>query len=160
MLISKVSQLSLSFFSKSSIVATLAAMGVLAGAVPNFSVTSPHLISFGNVAFAKDFSSAEVTNYARIVMQMEPIRQAVFRDIETIIGSKPSAIPCYQSRALNALPRDARELAVNYCGRYKELIESNPVINITSFNAITRQAQSDPDLKRRIQNAMIEIQRQ
>lgn len=136
---------------------TLALAGVLSGTVPSVPSNFSDSLRLERSASAQAISETEVRDYAIIVLQMEPRRQTVLRDIETIIGSKPEAIPCYQTRTLRRLPQDARELAVSYCNAYKELIESRG-LTVARFNQITQQAQADEELKRRIQTAMIETQ--
>jgi hypothetical protein len=134
----------------------LALFGVLSGLVPNPSGFSASW-RFESAASAQTVNDSEVRSYARVVLQMEPRRQTVLRDIETIIGEKPEEIPCYQTRPLRRLPQDARELALSYCNAYKELIEREG-LGVSRFNEITQQAQTDEDLKRRIQSAMMAIQ--
>lgn len=154
------SRLSLSFpltVTQTALTVTLALAGVLSGTVPSLPSNSSTSLRFEQAASAQAVSETEVRDYAAIVLQMEPRRQTVLRDIETIIGSKPEAIPCYQTRTLRRLPQDARELAVSYCNAYKELIESRG-LSIVRFNQITEQAQADEELKRRIQAAMLETQ--
>jgi hypothetical protein len=142
---------------QTALATTLALAGVLSGNIPTLSPNFSESLRFENVAFAQNFSDAEVRSYAQIVLQMEPRRQTVLRDIATIIDSKPNTIPCYQPRTLRRLPQDARELAVSYCNAYKELIESQG-LTVTRFNEITQQAQTNTDLKSRIQGAMLAIQ--
>ena len=144
--------------SHSLIVGTLTTVGLLSGVIPEFSAKTANL-SFSTTAFAQEFSNEQITNYARVVLDMESTRQTVLSNIEAIIGSKPEEIPCYQPRSLSRLPRNARELAINYCRDYKTLIE-NRGLTISEFNNLTRRAQSDAGVKRRIQDAMIQILRQ
>lgn len=137
----------------------LTLFGVLSGFVPYFSPNLSESWRFEGVAWAQGVgvNDNEVRSYARIVLQMEPRRQTVLRDIETIIGEKPEEIPCYQTRPLRRLPQDARELALSYCNAYRELIEREG-LRVSRFNEITKKAQADQDLKRRIQDAMLAIQ--
>ncbi|MDY7011990.1 MAG: DUF4168 domain-containing protein [Cyanobacteriota bacterium] len=142
-------------FNKILLVASLTAGSVLSGIVPTVSGTS-HL-SFQTAARAQ--SAQEVVNFARAVLAMEPLRQAAYDDIKRIIGSaRVPNINCSQPSSFSSLPGNARQIAVNYCNKSREFVRSNG-LTIDRFNEIANQAQSNPELKRRIQNAMIELQR-
>lgn len=137
------------------LVATLAAGSILSGIVPTISGTLG--LSFQTSVRAQ--TGAEVTNFARAVLAMEPLRQAAYDDIKRIIGSaQVPNINCSQPSSFSSLPGNARQIAVNYCNKSREFVRANG-LTIERFNAIANQAQSNTDLKRRIQNAMIEIQR-
>lgn len=144
--------------SNALLVATLAAGGVLLGIVPAVSGISGRL-SFQTAAYAQAVSQQEVTNYARAVLAMEPLRQAAYDDIKRIIGSgQVPNIICSQPSSFGSLPGNARQIAVNYCNKSREFVRANG-LTIERFNEITNQVQANDDLKRRIQNAMIELQR-
>ena len=142
-------------FNKILLVASLATGSILFGIVPTVSGTSR--LSFQTAAYAQ--SAEEVTNFARAVLAMEPLRQAAYDDIKRIIGS--SQVPninCSQPSSFSSLPGNARQIAVNYCNKSREFVRANR-LTIERFNEIANQAQSNAELTRRIQNAMIELQR-
>ncbi|MGH2416085.1 MAG: DUF4168 domain-containing protein [Microcystaceae cyanobacterium] len=133
-------------------------MGLLCGVIPEFSWQSPQLI-FSSSAYTQDFSDAQVINYARAVLLMESHRQQAYLDIQQIIGQPPPEIVCNQPSTFRHLPTNAQKIAVNYCTISKKIVE-NSGLSTTQFNAITVRVQSDQDLERRIQNAMIRIRQQ
>jgi Domain of unknown function (DUF4168) len=142
---------------KALLVATLAAGSVLLGIVPTVSGASPRL-TFQTAAYAQEVSQQDAINYARAVLAMEPLRQAAYDDIKRIVGSgQVPNIICNQPSSFGSLPGNARQIAVNYCNRSRDIVREN--LPIDRFNQITERLQSDADLKRRIQNAMIELQR-
>jgi hypothetical protein len=143
-------------FNKILLVASLATGSILFGIVPTVSGTSR--LSFQTAAYAQ--SAEEVINFARAVLAMEPLRQAAYDDIKRIIGSAQQVpnINCSQPSSFSNLPGNARQIAVNYCNKSREFVRANR-LTIERFNEIANQAQSNEDLTRRIQNAMIELQR-
>ncbi|MBE9114312.1 DUF4168 domain-containing protein [Lusitaniella coriacea LEGE 07157] len=142
------------------VIGTLAATGVLAGVVPTISNQSPGL-TFQNTAQAVDLSSKELLDYAKVLLAIEPLRQSTYDDIKRIVGSRSSRIPnivCSQPSSFRELPGNARQIAINYCNSSREIVRSHE-LTIERFNQITTSVQSDPGLKRRVQNAMIQLQR-
>lgn len=139
----------------SLIVGTFATVGVLSGVAPDLS--RPSKLVSNSAAYAQAVSNPELTNYARAVLVMEPIRQTAFNEIKKIIRGDIPPIVCHKRQSLNALPRNARKIAVNYCNRSKQIVESNG-LTINRFNAITVNLQNDSSLKRRIHNELIRIQ--
>lgn len=144
---------------RSLLTVALTTIGLVSGVVPSIHKNTVSL-QFDTAVFAQEFSNQQIRSYAQVVLDMESARQTVIRNIERIIGRKPAEIPCYNSRTLRELPRDAEELARKYCTDYQQAIERQQGLDVSSFNEITAQAQTDANLKRRIQNAMIEIQQQ
>ncbi|MFP4009643.1 MAG: DUF4168 domain-containing protein [Spirulinaceae cyanobacterium] len=144
------------FLVRSLLVGALATMGVAVGITPDLSQNSP--LSLQNAAYAQNVSQDEIRNYAQAVLAMEPLRQSAYNDIKRIIGSEPANIVCSQPSSFNNLPRNARNIAVNYCNRSREIVRRY-FNDLSRFNTITEQVQSSEDLKRQVQNAMIELQR-
>lgn len=140
----------------SLIVSTFATVGVLSGVAPDLSGHSSKIVS-NSAAYAQGVSNTELTNYARAVLVMEPVRQTAFNEIKKMIRGDIPPIVCHRPRSLNALPSNARKIAVNYCNRSKQIVESNG-LTINRFNAITINLQNDPGLKRRVHNELIHIQ--
>jgi len=151
---------------RSVIVSAIATLGVLSGIVPGLSSSSPnhshtgigYSIGFGSSAYAQSASNEEVRQYAKAVLLMEPIRQSAYAEIKKIIGSGDVPnIVCHERRSLQALPRNAQSIAANYCNQSKKIITSNG-LSISRFNEMTMNAQSDANLKTRIQNELLRLQ--
>ena len=138
-----------------SIFMVLATVG-LSGLAPDLSGRS--ILIFSSRAYAQAVSNIEVTNYAQAVLAMEPVRQESYDEIKKIIGSSEvPSIVCHKPASLDALPGNARNIAVNYCNRSKNIVESNG-LTIARFNEITVSLQKEPDLKTRIHNELVRIQ--
>lgn len=144
---------------QSLLIGILSTLGCLASVVPSQHSALPDLV-IGSPAYAQDaVSNAEVQNYARSVMAIEPLRQEAYNAIKQITGSdNVPPIACHQPRSLNNLNRNIRQIAVDYCRRSISIVESNS-LTISRFNVVTTALQNDPDLAARIQEAMVQIQR-
>ena len=141
---------------RSLVVGAFATVG-LSGLALDLSGRSSTLV-FSSAAYAQDVSNAEVTKYARAVLVMEPVRQTAFNQIKNVIGSGDvPPIVCHKPQSLEALPDNARNIAVTYCNRSKEIVESNG-LTIGRFNTITVNLQNDSNLKKRIHDELIRIQ--
>ncbi len=137
-------------------IGTLATVGLISGVTPDLSASSSALI-FSSSAHAQAVSSSEITMYAKAVLGMEPVRQEAFDEIKRIIGKEPPAIVCNKPESLNALPRNARNIAVNYCKRSREIVASTGLSG-DRFNQITLELQNNDNLKRRISNELLRLQ--
>ncbi len=144
---------------RSFFVGTLAAVGILSGVAPELRDNVPYL-TLNSSAYAQNFTQADVNNVAQAILDMESLRQQAYEDIKQIIGSGGNIpnITCNQRSSFRSLPSDAREIAVNYCNSSRAIIESSG-LSITQFNQITTAAQSNPELKKQIQDAMIQLRR-
>lgn len=140
-----------------ALVISIATVCIFSCFIPDLSGRSGNFIS-GSPAYAQAVSNTEVTKYARAVLVMEPVRQTAFNEIKKMIRSGDiPPIVCHKSKSLNALPDNARQVAINYCKRSKEIVESNG-LTINRFNSITINLQNDSNLKRRIHNELLRIQ--
>ena len=143
---------------RTAITSVFAAISILCGAVPQVFWQSPYF-NFNYLAYPQDFSDTQLQNYARAVLQIESKRQQAYREIQRIIGRPPGNLACYQPETLRNLPQQAQKIAVDFCNNSKKIAQ-NSGLSAEQFNRITRQAQTDAVLKRRIQNAIRQIQRQ
>ncbi|NET59164.1 MAG: DUF4168 domain-containing protein [Symploca sp. SIO2E6] len=104
-------------------------------------------------------SSEEVENYAKVVLAIESKREAATQEILRI--TKKDNLPkivCTQPKTITRLRRNVRGIAVNYCQQAKDISESNG-LKIVRFNDITAAAKSDEQLKIRIQNELVRLQK-
>lgn len=150
----------------SLITGVLSGFSILVGAVPRLvipSLTAPasHTFSLdmGATASAQEtFSSSEITNYARSLLKIEPLRQNIFNQIKQMLG--PSAVPnivCNDLTSSSQLTGQARDIAEDYCQESKQIVESNG-LTIRRFNEITRSLTNDPLLQMRILQELTRLQ--
>jgi hypothetical protein len=119
------------------------------------------LPTIGKTTLAQDanLSPQQMRSYAQSVLQIEPIRQAAYRDIKNIVGNDDvPAIACHQPNSLNGLSRQVRSIAVEYCNRSIAIVEDNG-LSIEAFNNITGMVQRNPNLATQVQQEMIRLQR-
>jgi len=103
-------------------------------------------------------NNAEITNYAQAVLAMETPRQRAFDEIKRLIGSgEIPRIICNDPQSMQELPRQAQNIAVNYCNHSQKIVENNG-LTIDQFNKITMELQSNNELKREIHNTLIRLQ--
>lgn len=142
--------------SRSLLVGALSSVSLFAGLVPNLSFSNNWV--FGTAAYAQDINSTQVTNYAKAVLEAEPLRQTALNNIKQAIGSGDvPQIVCDNQESFNSLPENARNVASNYCNEYGTIVRKY-FGSFEQFNQITRNVQNDPNLKKRIQDEMIRLQ--
>ena len=142
------------------IAGALTAVGIFTSVVPGLSWQFPRsLFSFSVHAYAQEFNAQQITNYARALLQIESHRRQAYQNIQNIIGKQPPNIICNRRSTIRNLPRNAQDIAINYCKISKKIVEESG-LSVSVFNSITQKVRSDNNLRRRIQNAMIDIQRQ
>lgn len=133
---------------------------VLLGVVPDGLVSTAS--GFNTVVLAQqspEFSEAEIRNYARAVLGIEPRRQTAYNEIQAIFGAGKSLpdVVCSETRTINGLDKAVRDIAVNYCTQAKSIIETNE-LTITRFNEITQRQKADPNLQKLIQGELQRLQ--
>lgn len=147
-------------------IATLSATGVLLGWAPNFSTGSltpqweqaAHALWFDAGAKQTNISDADIRNYARAVLSIESRRQAAFRAMQQVLPNRQVPnIRCDERSSLNGLPREARQIAVDYCTESQQVVEDLG-LTIDQFNRITAAQQNDGSLAERIQQELIRLQ--
>ncbi len=156
----KLQQPRMQLVSQSFAIGLLAAVGLASGWVPSLSERSPaQMFSTAAVAQAAPPSEAELKSYARAVLAVEEVRQVSYRDIKKIVGSSGiPAIACHRPKSLQGLSQNVRGIAVEYCNKSKKIVESNG-LTIDKFNAITMSVQGDPNLEKRVQAELLELQK-
>jgi hypothetical protein len=143
---------------RSFIVTFLAVIAILGGVIPEFSWTTA-VVSFRSSAYTQDFTADQIKRYATAVLLIETQRKQAYQAISQILGKIPPAITCNQRESFNNLPANAQRIAVDYCNNSKKIVQDSG-LNATEFNAITNRVRSDDNLRRRVQNEMIRLQRE
>lgn len=144
-------------FSRPLIVTALTTLGLLSGFIPALSRQSLTL-DFNHAVYAQQaITEAEVTDYAKAVLAMEPLRQVAYNEIKKIVNGAIPDIQCHRSETINQLPsQEARKIANTYCNQALALV--NNYLTSSRFNQITRLAENDGNLRQRIQKKLAELQ--
>lgn len=120
---------------------------------------TPTFSWFNQTAHAQSrVSNLEVLNYANAILDIEPIRQNAYEQIQNQLGSVPP-IDCSQPENLNGLTPQVRQIANNYCTESEVVVENNG-LTTERFNEITRLQQNNPSLRDRIRNEIIQVQQE
>ncbi|NES68949.1 MAG: DUF4168 domain-containing protein, partial [Okeania sp. SIO2D1] len=111
-----------------------------------------------------NFTNEEITKYSKAVLQIEDERIGVYREIQNEFQkqSPGGAIPpiiCNQKNTVNDLPRNIKVIAVNYCNKAKNIINSNDM-TVTLFNKITMAQKINQTLRERIQEELLRLQQE
>ena len=111
------------------------------------------------VAQTLNVNNTEVTNYAKAVLGIEPVRQQAFEEIKKLIGSKdiPQVI-CNDPISVNLLPGKAKDIAVNYCNHSQKIVEDSG-LTVERFNKITLEIQNNNTLKQQLYNMLLRLQK-
>ncbi|MDB9415930.1 DUF4168 domain-containing protein [Microcystis aeruginosa] len=143
---------------RSFIVTFLAVIAILGGLIPEFSWTT-EIVSFRSSAYTQDFTADQIKRYATAVLLIETQRKQAYQAISQILGKIPPAITCNQRESFNNLPANAQRIAVDYCNNSKKIVQDSG-LTASQFNTITNRISSDDNLRRRVQNEMIRLQRE
>lgn len=144
-------------FIRSLIASLVAAMCFSCKVLPEFP-KQPSPLTPSSSAYTQDFNEEQINRYAQAVLKIENHRLQSYQEIQDIMGNSPPEITCNQSNTLGSLPQKAQKIAITYCLNAKKIAEDSGLTD-EQFNTITVRLQSDQDLKQRIHNAMIRIQR-
>jgi len=141
--------------SRSLLVGAISALGVIVGQPQLHNLSN---FNFITVAYAQEFSEAEVNNYARAVLEAEPVRQTALTDLKQSMGSEElPRIACDRADSISNLPDNARSIAKGYCSQYESIVKKY-FSSFEEFNQITKTAQNNPNLRQRIQDEMLRLQ--
>jgi len=142
--------------SRSLLVGAISTFSAIAGIVPELHNFSS--LNFSTAAYAQNFSAAEVNNYARAVLEAEPVRQTALTELKQSMGSEDlPRIACDRQDTISNLPDNARNIAQGYCSQYESIVKKY-FSSFEEFNQITKTVQNNPDLRQRIQDEMLRLQ--
>jgi hypothetical protein len=135
----------------------LSAIALLGGFVPEVSRQIPKLV-FSFSAYAQDFSQQEVVNYTKAVYQVELLRRQVYDRLKETTSEPPSGIVCDRPDTYSHLTDNVREIVVNHCDRFKEIVRENN-LSVSRFNELKSYYDRGDGFYQQVQNVLIEMQR-
>ncbi len=135
---------------RSALIATLSVIGLVSGWVPSLSRDLSTFV-FDTATYAQ--STAQVTNYAKAVLNIEPVRKAHFEQVKRQMGGTVPGNICRQSSS----PSSVKAICNEFYRRSAEIIK-NSGLSIGEFNQITRQVQTDQEVKARVQQELVRQQ--
>ncbi|MDJ1177938.1 DUF4168 domain-containing protein [Roseofilum sp. BLCC_M91] len=130
-------------------IATLAIAATACGSSPEQSSSSPAPVD------PVTLTPEEVQNYAKVILEIEPMRQVALGQVQTLVDSGVAPIViCNDPQSLSGLSSDVMEVVVNFCTQAKE-INAAYGFTPTRFNEITRNLGTDAELKAQIDGALL-----
>lgn len=164
MLTPKFSPLTSKWLSRSLLAAILSTMSCFAGLTPSIALKGAAILDFNSAASAQQsaqpsLSAAEITNYARSLLKIEPLRQEYYNRIKQgLTGSQEMPqIICSNTDSVNNLPRNIRQSAIEYCQSSIKIVEENS-LTIQRFNEITNLLTQDTRILERITAELLRLQ--
>jgi hypothetical protein len=138
-------------------------MSCFTGLTPSISLKSAAILNFNSAASAQQsapsLSAAEITNYAKALLAIEPLRQEYYNQIkQRLTGSQEMPqIICSNADSVNNLPRNIRQSAIEYCQESIGIVAKNS-LTIQRFNEITRLLTQDPRILEQITAELLRLQ--
>lgn len=163
MLTPNFSPLTSKWLSRSLLAAILSTMSCFTGLTPSIALKGAAILDFNSAASAQQsapsLSAAEITNYARSLLKIEPLRQEYYNRIKQgLTGSQEMPqIICSNTDSVNNLPRNIRQSAIEYCQASIKIVEDNG-LTIKQFNDITNLLTQDPRILERITAELLRLQ--
>jgi hypothetical protein len=112
---------------------------------------------FTRSVLVESISNAELTKYAKALIEIEPLRLAALDTIRSKTNGNLPNLMCHQPDSMSSLSSDARKVFVNYCNQ-AQAIAGKYGLGIKRFNDITSAVLSNPGLQERLQRQVTCIQ--
>ncbi len=106
-------------------------------------------ISFGSAAYAQDFSDSDLAKFARAALPIEIERRNTQQRIRGMTGGNAPEISCDRPEELANLSGNVRSEFASFCEFSAKKIRENG-LDVGQFNAIKTKYNSDPAVKRRV----------
>jgi hypothetical protein len=138
-------------------------MSCFAGLTPSISLKSAAILNFNSAASAQQsapsLSAAEITNYAKALLAIEPLRQTHYAQIKQGLTGRQQMpqIICSDPNSVNRLPREIRQSAIEYCQASIGIVENNG-LTIQRFNEITNLLTQDQRILEQITAELLRLQ--
>ncbi len=98
----------------------------------------------------------EIMNYARVVLEIEPIRQKYYRQAQAAFQGQVPRNCCFGMNPQH-IPQGLETICTNYMREAMQVLKKYNM-TLEQFNAITRRAQQDSAFSQRIQAEMLRLQ--
>ncbi|WP_164920799.1 DUF4168 domain-containing protein [Thermosynechococcus vestitus] len=98
----------------------------------------------------------EITTYARVVLEIEPIRQKYYRQAQAAFQGQVPSNACFGMNPQH-IPSGLEAICASYGWEAIQVLKKYNM-SLEQFNAITLRAQQDSTLSRRIQAEMLRLQ--
>lgn len=106
---------------------------------------------------AQEYDQQQLRRYAEALLEIEPLREKTYQEIQTLLNSEVPNIACNREDSYQDLPREVRSLIITYCNQSRAVVEGQG-LTVSQFNQITTQVRSNSELKKQIQQEMLQLQ--
>ncbi len=130
------------------VVAGLSCIGLFSGLAPDVSGRFGSVV-FSSVAYAQDFSDSDIAKFARAAFPIEIERRNTQQKIRAMTGGSVPEIGCDRQEDIANLSGDVRSAVVDFCKFSADKIKENG-LDVGEFNAIKIRYNSDPAIKKRV----------
>ncbi len=134
----------------------LAMLSILIGFAPDYHSWQSLSRNTSILAYSQDLSEVQINKYAKAILNIESERKQAYTNIQSILGKEPPEIICNQSDTMRNLVPDAQKIAVNYCLKSKQYVESSG-LTVTEFNTITKKVRESQSLEKLIGQRMLKL---
>jgi len=131
--------------------------GAIAALAISFSAcgSSPDEINASPPVDPVTLTPEEVQNYAKVILEIEPMRQVALGRAQTLVDSGVAPIIiCNDPQSMAGLSSEVMEVVVDFCTEAKA-INAQYGFTPTRFNDITRNLATDTQLKAQIDEALL-----
>jgi hypothetical protein len=136
----------------------LAAMSLLSGVIPKITFSSNRFLNWDNIAYAQEYTSEEIYNYAKAGFEQEMLRQQVYQEIKSMVNQPPPDITCDQPNTMNNIPTNIRGIVNNYCNRSRQIVGDNN-LSIQRFNQLKIYYDRGGSFYQQVQQQLLNLQK-
>ncbi|MDG2990703.1 DUF4168 domain-containing protein [Candidatus Synechococcus calcipolaris G9] len=101
------------------------------------------------------FVQADVSNYARVVLEIEPIRRKYYRQAQQVVSGTVPRNSCFGYNRQN-IPNGLEGICEDYLRESLQILQKYNM-SLEQFNAMTQRAQVDANFSQRIQQEMLRL---
>lgn len=134
----------------------LALLGIMCGFVPEVRGRSLS-VTGATYAYAQEYTTDEVLNYAKAGYQVELLRRQIYKEIKTMVNEPPPNIVCNQEQTLENLSGDVRAIANRYCNQSRQIVQDHN-LTINRFNELKAHYDRGDEFYQQVQNILIKLQ--
>lgn len=134
--------------SRSLVIVGFSAIGLLSGVAPDVSGRFGSIV-FSSAAYAQEFSDSDIAKFARAALPIERERRNTQQRIKDMTGGNPPEISCDRPESLAKVSGEVRSEFGKFCEFSAKKIRENG-LDVGLFNAIKTRYNSDPAIKKRV----------
>jgi Domain of unknown function (DUF4168) len=101
----------------------------------------------------------KISAYAQSILSLEPHQMAAYEQMKAASKDEaPPKVVCDREETVNRLRGNQKKIAVGYCNKSKEIVESHQ-LTVGEFNTITQQLQDNADVKKLVSEQLVNLKK-